>query len=59
MTTLNFWGQEVVPLFVRKFRHHSCTSWEKCPELAGPRGMSQLAQGLGFDLADTLAGDGE
>src|SRR6202022_1424263 len=32
---------------------------EKCLELAGPRGVAQLAQGLGFDLANALAGNGE
>ena len=32
---------------------------EKCLELAGARGLAQLAQCLGFDLANTLAGDGE
>ena len=32
---------------------------EKCFELAGARGLTQLAQGLGFDLANALAGDGE
>src|SRR5712691_4481516 len=32
---------------------------EKCLELAGARGLAQLAQGLGFDLANALAGDRE
>ena len=32
---------------------------EKCLELTAARGLAQLAQGLGFDLANALAGDGE
>ena len=32
---------------------------KKCLKFAGARGMAQLAQGLGFDLANALAGDGE
>ena len=32
---------------------------EKWPELAGARRMTQFAQRLGFDLANTLASDGE
>ena len=32
---------------------------KKCPELERARGMAQFAQGLGFDLANALAGDGE
>src|SRR5215471_16638130 len=32
---------------------------EKCLEFAGSRRMAQLAQSLGFDLANALAGDGE
>src|SRR5713226_10483357 len=32
---------------------------KKYPEFAGARGLAQLAQGLGFNLANTLAGDGE
>jgi hypothetical protein len=32
---------------------------EKCLELAGPRGLAQLAQSLGFDLANALASDGK
>src|SRR6266849_6870490 len=32
---------------------------EKQPELAGARRLAQLAQSLGFDLANALAGDGE
>src|SRR5947209_1265802 len=32
---------------------------KKYLELAGARGVAQLAQGLGFDLANALAGDGE
>jgi hypothetical protein len=32
---------------------------EKQPELAGECRLAQLAQGLGFDLANALAGDGE
>src|SRR5580704_4447418 len=34
-------------------------SLEKCPELAAARRMPELAQRLGFDLTDALAGDGE
>src|SRR5438093_504697 len=32
---------------------------EECFELARARGLAQLAQGLGFDLANALAGDGK
>ena len=32
---------------------------EKCLELTAARGLAQFAQGLGFDLANALAGDGE
>src|SRR5712692_10526765 len=32
---------------------------EKCLEPAGARGVAQLAQRPGFDLANTLAGDGQ
>src|SRR5262245_27458790 len=32
---------------------------EEAPELLGPRGMAELAEGLGLDLADALTGHGE
>jgi hypothetical protein len=32
---------------------------EKCLEPSGARGLAQFAQGLCFDLANALAGDGE
>src|SRR6266852_155925 len=38
---------------------HSMHVVEKCLELAGARGVAQLAQRLGFDLANAFAGDGE
>src|SRR5215470_18979560 len=33
--------------------------FEEAPQLLGPRGMPELAQGFGLDLADALAGDRE
>src|ERR1700730_1869596 len=44
---------------VRKFWESFMHVGEKCLELAGARRLAQLAQGLGFDLANALAGDGE
>src|ERR1700737_500471 len=41
------------------FRASFMNDVEKCLELAGARGLAQLAQGPGFDLANALAGDGE
>jgi hypothetical protein len=38
---------------------HSRYVTEKCLEFEGARGMTQLAQSLGFDLANALAGNGE
>src|SRR5216683_6199014 len=32
---------------------------EKCLECPGTRGLAQLAQGLSFNLANALTGDGE
>src|SRR3984893_11433314 len=51
---------------VPRLLSQACKFWEsfihvveKCLELAGARGLAQLAQGLGFDLANALAGNGE
>jgi hypothetical protein len=38
---------------------HSCHVVEECLQFAAARGVAQLAQSLGFDLANALAGDGE
>src|SRR6188768_3523609 len=45
----------LLPLTTRALR----ASLEKRAELPRPRRVAELAQRLGFDLADALAGDGE
>ena len=38
------------------WRGEACLLVEKAAEVIGASRVAQLAQGLGFDLADTLAG---
>src|SRR5499426_79199 len=52
-------GALPIELWARGWRSWHRSRLEEAPELLGARGMSELAEGLGLDLAYALAGDRE
>src|SRR5215813_12406370 len=52
-------GALTIELWARGWRSWHRSRLQEAPELLGARGVSELAEGLGLDLAYALAGDRE
>src|SRR3984893_6927821 len=52
-------GALPIELWARRSSYHRCSRLQEAPELLGARGMPELAERLGLDLPDALAGDRE